>query len=111
MPVADARLVVDLDDGDVAAPPDADARRLEAVDLEPLRAPALADRPQTEAGLVEQQPLPRDHPADAADEPDERGREHGEAGAVAAPQHRPADGAEDEGDPEGRVCALAVRGQ
>lgn len=60
--VADTLLVVDLDDVDILLPADAGARRREALDLEPLRAPAFREALQPEALLVEEQACPGARP-------------------------------------------------
>ena len=65
VPVADAGLVLDLDDVDVLPPADAHAFRGEARDLEPLGAPALAEALEAEALLVEVEALAGDDAADA----------------------------------------------
>src|SRR5581483_8057365 len=107
--VPHALLVVDLDDVDVLTAADADALRREALDLEPVGAPALAERLQVEALRIEPQAGARNETADAAVEPDGGEDEHDDAHVVALREKRGADRRAHEPERKARIRPLPVR--
>ena len=109
--ISESLLVADLDDVDVLAAADADALRLEALGLDPLRAPALSEAPQVEALRVESQALARHEPADAAVEADCAEHEDNDAKRPTCGDHADADRRRDEPEPEAQIGALAIRAE